>query len=225
MNRAYVRYFAHVCVKLRKAMDLSRPYSAVTPSLDGDVLAVLARTTKPLTGREVARLSRRGSPRGTLDALDRLAVQGVVRREEAGRALLYTLNRDHLAAPAVEILAGLRVELVRRLRAAIAEWRVAPIHSSLFGSAARGDGGVESDIDLFFVRPDGVEAEDRGWRRQLADLERAVTSWTGNPAALMEVEGAAIARLRAEDAPIVASLQADAITLSGLEASELFPGA
>lgn len=93
---------------------------------------------------------------------------------------------------------------------------------SLFGSAARGEGGVESDIDLFVVRPEDVDEEDPGWRAQLAELERAGTSWTGNHVAVAEVGVAGVARLRDEEAPIVASLRVDAVTLSGLDVSELF---
>jgi predicted nucleotidyltransferase len=34
------------------------------------------------------------------------------------------------------------------------------MHASLFGSAARGDGVPESDIDLLIIRPERVDAED-----------------------------------------------------------------
>ncbi len=142
-------------------MDLSRPYAAISPTLDGTVLAVLAATTRPLTGREVARLAGRRNHSGVLAVLNRLTEQGVANRQEAGRALLYTLNREHLVTPAVESLANLRLEFLRRLKEAIRGWAVAPIHVSLFGSAARGDGNSASDIDLFIVRPDYVSAEAR----------------------------------------------------------------
>ena len=36
--------------------------------------------------------------------------------EEAGNAYLHTFNREHLAAPAVELLIDVRLELERRLR-------------------------------------------------------------------------------------------------------------
>src|SRR4051794_10747130 len=100
-------------------MDLSRPYTALCPSLDGDVLVTLAGTRRPLTGREVARLAGRRSHVGVRDVLARLVEQGLVDRQEAGSALLYTLNREHLAAPAVAVLAGMRSDLVRRLRTEI----------------------------------------------------------------------------------------------------------
>lgn len=143
-------------------MDTARPYLAICPTLDSDVLAVLAGTSRPLTGREVARLAGRRSHAGVLDALNRLAQHGLVDRQEAGRAFLFTLNREHLAAPAVDILAGLRTELLNRIRHTIETWQVAPTHVSLFGSTARAEGDTASDIDLFVVRPRGVAEDDPG---------------------------------------------------------------
>src|SRR5713226_7111233 len=97
-----------------------------------EVLLVLRGTTRPLTGREVSRLVRTGSQPTVNASLRRLTEEGVVHAEEAGKAYLYTLNREHLAAPAVERLAGIRLELERRLRTEIAEWEIGPIHPSIF---------------------------------------------------------------------------------------------
>jgi len=202
-------------------MDLARPYAVVSSTLDPGVLALLAGTSRPLTGREIARLLGRPSHSGVIAALDRLVVQGLVEREEAGRAFLFTLNRDHLAAPAIELLADLRSELLRRIRDSIGAWAVQPEHLSLFGSAARGDGGTESDIDLFVVRGKAIERQDALWREQLDLLARRIEGWTGNPARIVEVEQAELALLRKERPPIVDELRADAITLAGPEASTL----
>ncbi len=141
-------------------MNVGRPHTAVCPTLDSEVLNVLVGTTRPLTGREIARLAGRPSHSGVLDVLHRLAEHGLVERQEAGRALLFTLNREHLAASAVELLANMRHELFSRLRRAIENWEVAPSHVSLFGSAARGEGDTQSDIDLFVVSPE--QSGDRG---------------------------------------------------------------
>jgi predicted nucleotidyltransferase len=202
-------------------MDLTHPYAVISPTLDPGVLTILAGTSRPLTGREIARLLGRPSHSGVIAALDRLVIQGLVEREEAGRAFLFTLNRDHLAAPAAELLADLRGELLRRIREAIEGWAVQPEHLSLFGSAARGDGDAGSDIDLFVVRAEAVDRQDALWREQLDLFARRVESWTGNPARIAEVGQSEIALLRAESPPIVDELRADAITLAGPEASTL----
>ena len=55
-------------------MDLSRPMRVVTPTLDGDVLVVLAGTDAPLTGRQVHTVLGRASETGVRMALERAAV-------------------------------------------------------------------------------------------------------------------------------------------------------
>ena len=202
-------------------MDLSRPWALIRSPIDMEVLRVLRRTTRPLTGREVARLVRTGSQPTVNASLRRLNAEGLVHAEEAGNAYLYTFNREHLAAPAVELLADVRAELERRLRAEIAAWEVAPIHLSLFGSAARGDGDTTSDIDIFIVRPRTITTEDARWREQLARLSDHVLAWTGNHAGLSEISEADTRRLRRERPPIVEELAQDAITIAGPEASKL----
>ncbi len=138
--------------RLLIVVDLSRPWALIRSPIDMEVVLVLRGTTRPLTGREVARLVRTGSQPAVNASLRRLAEEGLVHSEEAGNAYLYTFNREHLAAPALEQLAGIRSELERRLRTEIAEWEIAPTHASIFGSAARGDGDNSSDIDVFVVR-------------------------------------------------------------------------
>ena len=202
-------------------MDLSRPYAAISPTLDPGVLTVLAGTTRPLTGREIARLVGRASHSGVMAVLDRLDDQGIVDREEAGRAFLFTLNREHLAAPAVELLADLREELLRRIRSQVGGWNIKAHHLSLFGSAARGDGDIDSDIDLFVVRFSAIDSQEPVWREQLDQLSWQVERWTGNPARVIEVEERDLARLRKERPPVVDELLADAICLAGPGVSTL----
>ena len=196
-------------------MNLSHPWALIRSPIDMEVLLVLCGTTRPLTGHEVARLVRTGSQPAVNAILRRLAGEGVVLSEEAGNAYLYTFNREHLGAPAMELLAGIRTEFQRRLRAEIAEWQVAPAHVSLFGSAARGDGDARSDIDVFVVRPARVAEDDPRWRSQLERLSDHVHAWTGNHAGLSEVSLADVRRLRRQRSPIVEELRRDAITLAG----------
>lgn len=202
-------------------VDLSRPWAPIRSPLDMEVVLVLRGTTRPLTGREVARLARAGSQPAVNAALRRLAEEGVVRAEEAGNAYLYTLNREHLTTPALELLADVRSELERRMRAEIGEWAIAPTHVSMFGSAARGDGDTSSDIDIFVVRPADVPEDDPRWREQLDRLSDRIHVWTGNHAALSEVSAADVRRLRRERPPVVEELRRDAITLAGPTPADL----
>jgi predicted nucleotidyltransferase len=194
---------------------------SLAPTLDSEALRVLAGTTYPLTGREIARLAAHGSQRGIAAALDRLVTQGLVLRQEAGAAALYTLNRSHLAAPAAETLAGMRDELYRRLREAITAWEVQPVHASMFGSAARGDGDTSSDIDLLIVRPKVTDEDDLTWRAQLSKLAEYVYAWTGNRAATIELGEEELDQLRRSRSSILTDLRSDAISLAGTPADRL----
>jgi predicted nucleotidyltransferase len=201
-------------------MDLSRPYSAVASGIDTDVLVALARTTRPLTGRRVADVVGH-SQRGVLSSLDRFVEHGLVLRTAAGRALMHELNRDHLAAPAVELLAAMGTQFLSRLRDAFAEWEMAPVHASLFGSAARADGDTSSDIDLFVVRPASVDEETAAWRSQIDRLTEDVRSWTGNHVAVIEQGEADLGRLRRSRRRVLKELLRDGIDLAGTPLRDL----
>jgi predicted nucleotidyltransferase len=196
-------------------MDVSRPYSAVCPTLDGDVLKVLAGTTMALTGRQVALLTGRKSHSGVLAVLNRLTEHGLVSRIELNHAYLFALNRDHLAAPAVEILVGMRKALFEEIRNVIDNWSITPVHASLFGSAARGDGDTQSDFDLLVVRPDSVDEDEAAWRSQIDDLVDLVRRRTGNQVSVIERDKPGMERLREAEPPILSELLADAIVFSG----------
>jgi predicted nucleotidyltransferase len=204
-------------------VNVAFPHSTVSPTLEGDALVVLADTTRPLTGREVARLAGRGTQPAVAAALSRLVRQGLVHRQEIGGSFLHTLNRDHLAAPAVLVLAGLRTELLKRLRAAVGEWELQPVSAALFGSAARGDGDADSDVDLLVVRAAPVDEEDERWRTQMVCLADDVHAWTGNHASLIEVAEQDLPGLLDARPPVLDSLRTDAIPLAGVPPGRLLP--
>src|SRR4051794_18076092 len=193
-------------------MDLSRPFASVSPGVEADVLVALADSTAYRTGREIARLSGR-SVTGVQHALDRLVDEGLVHRAEAGRSYLYSLNREHLLAPAVEVMAEARWKLVERLREAIGAWKSPTFHASLFGSAARGEGNAASDIDLLMMRRAETDAEDPNWRRQVDDLADEVWAWTGNHAGIAELSEVDIPRLLKERPPVLEEVEEQGIDL------------
>lgn len=167
-------------------MNFSRPLETVTPTLDGDVLTVLARANTEMTGREIQRLTGYGSHQGIRNAADRLTRQGVVLRRPIGNANLYQLNRNHVAAPWIEGMAGLGEQVLDRLRSSIDAWTQPPILALLFGSVATGQATTTSDLDLLIVRPATCDADDPTWQAQIADLEARATAWTGNDARVVE---------------------------------------
>jgi predicted nucleotidyltransferase len=175
-------------------MDFTRPMRVVSPTLDGDVLMVLAAADEEFSGRRIQQLLGHSSEPGVRKAAERLVEQGVVLRRPAGQAKLYRFNRQHLAALHIEGLVALRAELVERLRAAFASWEEPPLLALLFGSVAHGDADADSDLDLLLVRRANVESESEVWVEQLAALERDATVWTGNDSRIVEFGEGEIAR-------------------------------
>jgi predicted nucleotidyltransferase len=191
-------------------MNLQRPFQVVAPTLDGDVLTLLARADRPLTGRAIARESG-ASHGGVQRALQHLVAEGIVTREPAGRAFLYRLNRDHLAARWIERLALLRLELIERLRETVAAWPASADAVVLFGSAARNEAGQRSDIDLLVIRPTTVDYDDPVWREQVRTLETAAATWTGNDTRVLEYAADEIA----SEEPVLDIAAAEGIELHG----------
>jgi hypothetical protein len=202
-------------------MDVAHPIRAVVPTLDGPVLEVLAGTSHPLTTLEIHRLTGVGSSMGVRLVLERLASQGVALADHRRNAIYYTANRDHLAWPAVEILARLRLALRERLAAEIGLWPIRPIHTSMFGSAARAVGDVSSDIDILLVKPDLPSGDDEPWEDQVDRLRARVTALTGNRCQAFAVTVDRLAEhVNAAD-PIVAAWLTDGIHLAGDQLSTI----
>src|SRR5690625_1476595 len=103
-------------------MQLQHPLGVITPTVDGDVLTVLAGATSTFTSGDVLRLAAGNWSRsGIRKSLDRLVTQGVVDVVTVGAGYAFSLNRDHLAAPYIIGIAHLRSELLDRLSTALRE--------------------------------------------------------------------------------------------------------
>jgi predicted nucleotidyltransferase len=194
-------------------MDLSRPFQVLTPTVDGDVLHVLARADAAFSARRVHQLAGRHSEEGVRKALRRLVRQGIVTNTRVGPSDQFRLNRQHLGAPYVLALARLRDEFDHRLTDQFEAWQLAPAYAALFGSAARGDMVPESDLDLFVVRPATVDADNHVWRDQLEGLTGAVTAWTGNDTRILEYSEAELDGNEID--PVIVSIRREGIRLFG----------
>lgn len=80
---------------------------------------------------------------------------------------------------------------------------------------------MDSDIDIFIVRPVGVDTEDATWETQLRDIGEAVLAWTGNHAGIIDFAERDIQRMREERPPVLEDLQRDGIELAGTPLREL----
>jgi hypothetical protein len=204
-------------------MDVSDPFEGILPGVDTAVLGVLAGSMKARSGRELARLAGRSQP-AVQEVLERFMGQGLVYGAYVGRSGVYTLNREHLAAPAIEELTNLRNKFFQRARKEIARWEIAPVHASVFGSMARGDGGPGSDIDIFVIRPAAKREDDPVWRQQIEGLGDHVLAWTGNHAGIAEIHEPDLVLWRESEAPVVVEIKSDAVELAGSSLRKLLGG-
>jgi predicted transcriptional regulator len=195
-------------------MELSRPLSTVTPTLDGDVLAVLARHDATFTTGQLHRVLTQHSEEGIRRVLQRLTKQGVVQSDRVGNAFTYRLNLDHLAAEHIIGLARLQETLLNRLEDRLASWEVPPIYAAVFGSAARGSMTVDSDLDLLLVRPDDAAADL--WDGQVDQLVSDITRWVGNDARTLQFTTGELAGRR--DEPVLHSVLSEGLTVAGTRA-------
>jgi predicted nucleotidyltransferase len=197
-------------------MDVSNGLSVVTPTLDAWVLRALVQTTRPLSGRQIARLVEHGSLGGVQKALARLVEQGIVLADAHPAATLFTFNRDHLAARPVIELAQLASTLVERLKGFIRSWEVQPQHAYLFGSAARQDGDASSDVDILLVHAQGSEEQVNAWTQQVDDLGAKIRLWTGNDAGILDISAVDLERMQVNGEAILDSWQREGIFLDGM---------
>jgi predicted nucleotidyltransferase len=196
------------------AVDSSNPLRSVAPTVDADVLVVLADTRTTLTGAQVHRLAGRSYAQ-VRHALHRLVGHGLVLAEQHGQAFSYELNRDHVLAPAVMAAAGVMDTLEARLRACLSVWSPTPIAAILFGSFARRDGNVDSDIDVLIVRDDDTPEDHVAWVAQRYDLARDLERWTGNTAQIVEVPAAGLAAAVTRGDDLIDALRRDGRSLIG----------
>ena len=188
----------------------------VAPAVRGALLQALARLEQPVTRRQLAAAA--GVAPGNASAvIEELVRAGLVSETAAGRASMVALNRSHLAAGPVLALAGLRGELIRRLRERLSVWPDL-LGAWLFGSVARGDADGDSDVDLLIVADDlqSAQLHDR-----LAQLHSDVRSWTGNDLQLVEHSHTSWRKLVRTKNPLVEQIRVDGIALTGDAASLL----
>ena len=194
---------------------MGRPAAIVLPAGTEAVIRVLAGTDGPLGVREVSRLAGVSANRAS-QVLSELAGHGLVAVEDRGAGRLCRLNRAHLAADPLLALVGLRGQLLDFLRSEVTSWSRRPVHASLFGSAARGDGTTASDLDLLVVRPNGrSEAESEAWENQLFASGERIISATGNRPAWLVVTPSDLRRAVRAEEPIIAEWRRDGIHLAG----------
>lgn len=201
--RAYGRYFVHTWV-----VNLARPFQSLSPARDMEILRELALSDAPRTGRRVA--ADAGVAHSTaLRILDRLEAEGIVHSEAAGAARVFRLNDEHILVPVIREIALTRTRLIERFRSEIADWSDQPLLAVIFGSFARGEAGIDSDIDVLVVPPKRVPDRD-SWDAQIETLENHGRAWAGNAVNIVDIDRASLGAER----EVLADVRANLIELT-----------
>lgn len=201
-------------------MDFKQPVEAVIPGAQGKILAVLVETTMEMNLRTVARLSGVSVAQASR-ILPPLVALGLVTRREVPPSALFGFVPDHVAAPAISLLARARESVIDELRRTAAALDPAPVSVIVFGSFARGAAHADSDIDVVVVRPETVEEDDDGWRWALGQWHSEAERLTGNPVEILEIAEHEIGERLRGRAVVWRDIVRDGVTVYGATIEQL----
>lgn len=195
---------------------LRHALQALFPGPRAAVIEVLTRTTMPLTGRTVASLVEpRVSLRSVQLALRAFVELGLVDAQPAGRSLLYSLRRDHLVAGPIIALTDAYHLLMDEIRGAVGSWSEPPIALWIFGSQARDDATVKSDVDIFVIRHRLADQDTEDWDHTIGALLSLVESRTGGNVDVLEFDEDGVRRIVQRGDALVDELLRDADRVIG----------
>jgi predicted nucleotidyltransferase len=96
-----------------------------------------------------------------------------------------------------------------------------PVSVIVFGSLARGDAGVESDIDVVVVRPAAVGEDSEAWRQDVEAWREEIRRLSGNAVEIVEVGEGEIGRLLRSRRPMWRDVLRDGVVVYGTPLVEL----
>ena len=203
-------------------MDFTRPLEALIPGAPGRLLGALARVEAELPVSTLAAVAGVGRTRASA-VLKVLAELGVISRRQVGPTVLVRLERANAAGQLVARLGGLRMQVIEEMRGLAGDLDPQPLSLTLFGSLARGDADIASDIDILAVRPAGGSER---WAASLTGFSSKAQVLTGNRVQILDYDLSGLqqryaARGDAAGARFWQSGAQDALTLAGADLQEL----
>jgi predicted nucleotidyltransferase len=182
-----------------------KPFGGVIPGVRGAVLAALLRTDTPLTGRQVHALVSDDYSLWTVqETLKALTQLGLINTQTIGRAGVHTVNHNHVSVAPLRALLDPIAALTYTVREAVGDEVQAVI---LFGSIARGEATINSDIDLAVIAPAGWDG--------YTHLEDTVRTALGNDCDVLVFTPENFTRLAGAGEPVVREILTDGVALIG----------
>lgn len=190
------------------------------PGAQGRVLAVLAQTTGELNLRTVARLAGISQAQASR-LLPDLVELGVVERREVPPSSLFRLVPEHVASRALLALATSADAVLSEMGRLARELPHPPVSVVVFGSFARQEADVDSDIDVVVVRPTEIDEDDDTWVESLHAWRAAVRRLSGNPVEILEVDSDEAARKLDSRSRVWTDIRRDGVVVHGLDVDAL----
>ena len=204
-------------------MDFVRPVEAIIPGVQGRVLSVLAETTADLNMRTIARLADVSLSQASR-VLAPLVELGVVERRDVPPSSLFRLVPQHVAVGPLLALARGRDALIGEMGRIALGLPVVPLSAIVFGSFARGEADIESDIDTVLVRPAGVDESDELWSESVEQWRASVRRASGNRVEVLDVGSDEVTALLTGRRQVWREIRRDGLVVHGPSLAELEGG-
>lgn len=201
-------------------VEFHHPIEVIIPGVQGRVLSVLAETTTDGNLRTIARLAGVSAAQPSR-VLPHLVELGLIARREVPLSSLFRLVREHVAAGPLLSLARMRDAMIEEMGRVAADLPVAPVSVIVFGSFARSEADVESDIDTVLVRPADLDESDEGWSASVEQWSAVVRRVSGNPVEVLEAGSDEIATHLSSRRQIWRDICRDGLVVYGLSIDKL----
>lgn len=187
---------------------------SVIPGAQGRILAVLAESTAYLNLRTIALLAGT-SPAQTSRILPELARSGLVERREAPPSALFRLVDDNVGSRIVRALSRSRETVLAELGSQAETLEPGPVSVIVFGSFARGEAEADSDLDVLFVQPKGMNDDDYRWAAAVEGWRQFARRLTGNRVEVVETSESSVGRFLRSHKTLWADIVRDGVVVYG----------
>ena len=187
---------------------------SVIPGAQGRILAVLAESTAYLNLRTIALLAGT-SPAQASRVLPALVRSGLVERREAPPSALFRLVDDNVGSRVVRALSRSRETVLAELGSQAETLEPSPVSVIVFGSFARGEAEADSDLDVLFVQPKGMNDDDYRWAAAVEGWRQFARRLTGNRVEVVETSESSVGRFLRSHKTLWADIVRDGVVVYG----------